>query len=423
MGWKISLYRDRDYIGSLPLATQSLIKKQKLLTNGGQNISYVGLLFQENSVDVFLPRNSSIDVIQSDKIQIASLVLNAVELYGKSFNSPLTLEDSELENQIGGTSLSLISELLEDYQQNGIYAKRKAVNTLNTGKPNWSKTISKSVAYPSNSNYIYLDVHSSKKITQSICEVAKIHLMIVSEICKRFSVFLFGHELLVKEHAISAPAITSLQGQIHALEKELRITYSERDIWLIKSLISYLKKIKGKSDSSMMIGIKHFHTVWEFMLSKTLINTVNLNKILPIPSYKTNDGKIVPAPLKGQRLDIVLKNPDTNHYAVVDAKYYSAGSVSSAPGWPDLVKQFFYAKSLKEIVPDANVDNAFVFPASGGPLKSAHMQNRQSLQLLDNEYGVIDCFYIDPVEVMYQFVNNLRLVELSDSILSRSKSV
>jgi len=423
VGWKISLYKDRDYIGSLPLATQSLIKKQKLLTSGGQNVSYVGLLFQENSVDVFLPRNSNIDVLQCDKIRLASLVLNAVELYGRSFNSPLTLEDVELENQMGGVSLSLISELLEDYRKNGIYAKRKAISTLNSGKPNWSKTISKSIAYPNNSNHIYLDVHSSKKVTQSLCEVAKIHFMIVSEICKRFSVFLIGNELQVKEHDISAPSIASLKGQIHTLESELRITYSERDIWLIKSLISYLKKVKGKSDSSMVIGIKHFHTVWEFMLSKTLINTVNLNKILPIPSYKTHDGKVVSVPLKGQRLDIVLKSPDTNHYAVVDAKYYSAGSVSSAPGWPDLVKQFFYAKSLKEIMPDASVNNAFVFPASAGPLRSAHMQNRQSAQLLDDEYGVIDCFYIDPVEVMYQFVNNHRLVELSNNILSYSKPV
>ncbi|PLT25967.1 hypothetical protein CXF89_07535 [Pseudoalteromonas sp. MelDa3] len=71
-------------------------------------------------------------------------------------------------------------------------------------------------------------------------------------------------------------------------------------------------------------------------------------------------------------------------------------------------------------MPGASVNNAFVFPASAGLLRSAHMQNRQSAQLLDDEYGVIDCFYIDPVEVMYQFVNNHRLVELSNNILSYS---
>lgn len=417
MDWEISLYRDRDHIGSLPSSTQNLIRKQKLLTNGGQNVSFVGLLFHEKFVSVFLPRNSKKAETDEDKNNLASLILRTIQLYSKSFNSPLSIEDGELQNEVGGTSLSLISDLLNDYKKNGIYSKRSSVNTLNTGKPNWSKTISRSVAYPNNSNYIYLDLHSNKKITQSICEVAKIHFSIISEISDRFSVLLFGSVLRVTENGITKPSTDSIEGQIHILNSELRTTYSERDIQLIKSLIFYLKKIKGSSGRSMVIGIKHFHTVWEFMLLKTLANTVNVNQLLPLPSYRLRDDTIKSAPLKGQRLDVVLKRPNEDRYAVVDAKYYSAGSVSTAPGWPDLVKQFFYAKSLKEILPSAIITNAFVFPRKEGNLKSAHMIDRVTGTVLSEEYVDINCFYADPLEVMRHFVTNMLLHNLSQQLL------
>ena len=66
---------------------------------------------------------------------------------------------------------------------------------------------------------------------------------------------------------------------------------------------------------------------------------------------------------------------------VVDAKYYRAQGLDSAPGWPDLVKQFFYARALKAYCPEPTVNNAFVFPGQG-PLKSAHMHNRDSKEMI-----------------------------------------
>ena len=223
--------------------------------------------------------------------------------------------------------------------------------------------------------------------------------------------------MIFTENGITKPSTDSIEGQIHILNSELRTTYSERDIQLIKSLIFYLKKIKGSSGRSMVIGIKHFHTVWEFMLLKTLANTVNVNQLLPLPSYRLRDDTIKSAPLKGQRLDVVLKRPNEDRYAVVDAKYYSAGSVSTAPGWPDLVKQFFYAKSLKEILPSAIITNAFVFPRKEGNLKSAHMIDRVTGTVLSEEYVDINCFYADPLEVMRHFVTNMFLHNLSQQLL------
>jgi len=421
MDWKISIYRDRDFIGTMPRATQSILHKEKLFTYGQQNTSFCGLLFHNQNIDVFLPRNSKYDEIEFSKSQVASLVINAIRIYGIEFDSPLTINDGEIDNQIGGLSLSLITVLINDYRQNGLYAKRQVLNTLNTGKPNWNKTIARSVLYPSGSNSIYLDVFGSKRINSSSCEVAKIHASVIKELDSKFSLLLCGSNRVFSEHLIKEPISNDIQYQIYTLEKELRVTYSGRDIWLLKSLIHYLKKMKGERSSEMVIGIKHFHTVWEYMLSKTLINTVSVNKLIPIPTYKLVDESLVSAPKKGQRMDIVLWNSEENTYCIVDAKYYSANSVSSAPGWPDLIKQFFYAKALKQIEPDAKVLNAFVFPNSDRVLRSIHMQDKQDGSLLDHDYEPIKCIYVQPLEVLKSFVENKKLKELSESLLSEGR--
>ncbi len=423
MDWNINIYRDRDFINFMPKGTQNLLHKEKLFTNSKQNTSFCGLLFQHQNIDVFLPRNTKYDETKYSKIQIASLILNTIRIYGIEFDSPLTHDDGEIDNQIGGLSLSLITELINDYRENGLYAKRKSVNTLNTGKPNWNKTIARSILFPSVSNSIYLDVICSKKINSSLCEVAKIHASAIKDLDKKFSLLLFGCDVFFTEHHIKEPISSDIEYQVNILEKELRVTYSGRDIWLLKSLIDYLKNIKGNSSSEMVIGIKHFHTVWEYMLSKTLNNTVSLNKLIPIPAYKLNNGSVVSAPKKGQRMYTVLKHPEKNTFCIIDAKYYAATSVAGSPGWPDLVKQFFYAKALKDIAPDANILNAFIFPKHEGPLKSVHMKRRSDNSLLNDEYGPISCFYIEPLRVLEHFVENRKMKELSSNLFVGSEEI
>jgi len=421
MDWNINIYRDRDFIGAMPKATQKFLHKEKLFTYGKQNTSFCGLLFHNQNIDVFLPRNSNYNEAEYSQIQIASLIFNTIRIYSIEFDSPLSIDDGEIDNQIGGLSLSLITELINDYRKNGLYAKRQSLNTLNMGKPNWNKTIARSVLYPSGSNSIYLDVFGRKRINSSLCEVANIHASVIKELDKKFSLLLCGSDGIFSEHHIKEPISNDIQYQIYTLEKELRITYSGRDIWLLKSLIDYLKKMKGDYFSEMVIGVKHFHTVWEYVLSKTLNHTVSVNKLIPIPAYKLDNGSVVSAPKKGQRMDTVLKHPAEDTFCIVDAKYYAATSVPSAPGWPDLVKQFFYAKALKNIAPDANILNAFIFPNSQGPLKSAHMKLRLDNSLLDEEYGPISCFYIEPLRVLEHFVENRKMKELSNNLLIGSE--
>jgi len=125
-----------------------------------------------------------------------------------------------------------------------------------------------------------------------------------------------------------------------------------------------------------------------------------------------------PATSKAQRTDTVLKAPQYNSFVVIDAKYYGASDVQSAPGWGDIVKLFFYAKALKVYAQNAEVGNAFVFPESG-PFHSVHMIERgEKGAILDEDYPPIRCFYLDPMELIECYTTGQKLIELSRSLMS-----
>ena len=71
--------------------------------------------------------------------------------------------------------------------------------------------------------------------------------------------------------------------------------------------------------------------------------------------------------------DIILE--DEIGYTIIDAKYYSAKSANTAPGWPDIAKQFFYEKALREVVDsprESAVQHSKIYLFFQVELKMAH---------------------------------------------------
>lgn len=411
----LNIYSDRESIVELPVSLADILKKERLVTASGDKVSYCGLILNEGEVAVFFPRMSSIVNSLMPENKLISMLMSAIRKYHNIHNSGLAyFEDGE--RVIGGDSLSLISEILEDYKRNGIYSRRRTIRTRNTGKPDWKRTISNVTPFKSADSLIYLDFHGAKRRYESDCEVARIHAFIIKALDEEFSVFLESNSVYVHD-GIPDPALKNTEYFLIKLRSELKDVYSDRDIRLLKLLIKYLEQEKGSAETETLFGIKHFHSVWEYMLGQVLAYTVNLNSKLPIPAYRSNDGYLVSAASKGQRMDIVIKHPSADKYNVVDAKYYSATSISNSPGWPDLVKQFFYAKALKLIYPGSTVTNTFIFPGSKGHWASAHMKDRNLNATIDSEYEPINCVYVDPLVVIESFVYSKKLNDLSAQLL------
>jgi 5-methylcytosine-specific restriction endonuclease McrBC regulatory subunit McrC len=124
-------------------------------------------------------------------------------------------------------------------------------------------------------------------------------------------------------------------------------------MFLAEYLRYYLKDTRKSSDVAFVFGVDDFHTVWETMLRETLLRSPNdtrrqWNAALPRPVYFHLNSNKRDSRSRGMQTDIILE--DETGYTIVDAKYYKAKSVETAPGWPDIAKQIFYEKALRELV-------------------------------------------------------------------------
>lgn len=406
---KLHLFEDRQSIvKAMPKKLVQNLNKQGLLYGNGQKVMFCGLINFDDQIAVFLPRNSDyVEVDESSTKKVCATLLKALKRYLDDKDNAISADELVDEGIHGQKYLGLIFALFEDYFNNGLFTRRVSERKVNSGKVDWNLTIKQSIPYMSGDSSVYLELAGCIKRVYSNCETAKIHAEVLCNLDQKVGWLINDDDGAIIKQLIDVP-VSSMDNdaKLYHLNNELTRVYSDRDIYLIKQLISYLKLESMSQKSDFSIGVKRFEGMWEHMLSKTLKNVFPINKKLAKPVYKIN-GELKLASRKGQRTDIVLRDPDTGDFTVIDAKYYSAKSIETAPGWPDLVKQFFYAKAVKSIYPENNVSNMFIFPGGKGLIDSAHMTETKRVEIneadLLDEYPAISCIYLKPQEVITQF--------------------
>lgn len=420
----IKFFNDRQNISGIDASLVDELKSRGLISPGEvPKISFGGLLVKSSKLFIFLPRSININSLsESEKIYAASELMRAVNIYGKASKTAVNLTDSDAGFE-GGSQLDIVMELLRTYQERGLYTRRKQAKTLNSGKPDWRATVASSVAFPDRSGRpVYLDVVSTKRRYFSDCEVARIQAFILREIDEKFSWIISGKVGRVAPELddVLLPRGKS-QYMLSILKRELPILYSDNDVNLVRLLIRYLEKLSGNADSNMIIGLKKFHFAWEYMLSKVLADTwINVNKALPAPAYKKADGSFENAFRNGMKTDTVLRRE--SGVIVVDAKYYESTTVVNAPGWGDIVKQFFYEKALLATGEVTDVKNVFIFPGTIRTYTAIHLRSKSGGEFFDDEFPPIHCYYIPPLDVVHNFINNKKMNTFTNTLFNSNKA-
>tara|TARA_B110000503_G_C7091043_1_gene389440 strand:+ start:100 stop:1392 length:1293 start_codon:yes stop_codon:yes gene_type:complete len=418
---------DREYLSNKTIP-KTLIEEMRslgLISPDMLKVNFCGVVSYPDGLAVFLPRNHNILIESADLA--GHLLLQALLKYYQSKDSGIYSQDNETE-VIGGRAFSLASSLLDDYRSNGLYVRRIKEHTINSGKVNWSNSIARSTPYPTSNGAVYLDLVTTRYRYISNCETANIHAQVIKELYSGYGMLWLGLSSYVDEKIeLMSKPLGNAEIQIAYLQRELQVSYSERDIFLIKGLIQYLRIKKSSNTSSVLIGICKFHNLWESILDECLVGKYSVNSKLPTPVYQTQDGEFSPVAKKGQRTDTVLKLLTESRFAVVDAKYYEASSAATAPGWPDLVKQFYYQDAVSILEgKHALVSNHFIFPGCTGKLTAVHVAERDVdvksvLDCLD-QYSAINCHYQDPIAALKAYVHGEKLTKLTDEIWGRNKA-
>ncbi|RTE67343.1 LlaJI family restriction endonuclease [Amphritea opalescens] len=412
----LEYFRDRDEVDSLPSDLVTLMQHRGVIAPDQTRVHYCGFVSWQQGIAAFMPRNS---ILEQMSPHHAYYLLQSLSRYYLGKNTGIS--EGQENDLIGKASLSLVHSLIEDYRANGLYVRRKKYFSINQGRPNWKRTIARRTPYPSGDSLVYLDTDTSNTRYVSDCETARIHAQVIRSIYKKYGVIITGNFVNADDNLDRMPEPNSgAESQMAVLSRELSESYSERDIQLICMLKAYIQESSATSGSELLVGTRKFHNVWEGMLDWCLPKKIEINNNLPVPYYQ-QDEHFIEVSQKGQRTDTVIESEDSTRWAVIDAKYYNASTPRLAPGWHDLVKQFFYKTAAEKICgEDILVTLHFIFPGTIHRLEKIKVGERGQKKVAVNSflevagYGEILCHYCDPMVLMQKYSNGQKL-NISDS--------
>jgi hypothetical protein len=413
----IHIHLDRSYKQAIPDNLKSEIALQIGDVDPDRaKIAFCGFLFKGKEAYVFMPRGSNIKEGVLTNMDQARLLFQCLTKYCRANESFLQKEGKS--TVVGHPQiLPLITEILNDFRANGIYTSDNSFTRRGfQGQTDWKKTTAGVNPYMEGEEIIY--PHFINRFTNSFFSnvVTKIHWSILQEIQARFGWllpelegYIFGKNIRDSNRSVD----------IGVLKSELIEVYNDSKIHTLKTLLRFLESdFNSGQTTSVSYGFSDFQYVWEHML-RSVLSPTHVFADMPVPAYRERSGREIPKPQKGQRVDIFLYEPSAKEVCVIDAKYYDGSSVDHAPGWPDLVKQFFYAKSLtagnlKHEV--TTVRNYFIFPGIAREASPDTVSVVDSSGHLDSEFLPIRCMHVSPELIINSYILNKPLVDLRQQL-------
>ena len=408
---EIKFYRDRMPISDLGVSDRHVITVMGEwnigLVDQRSRVHFCGMIrLPKGRIIVFLPRNMS-----NLSKESAALTMLALQRFGSDTSSRETYSDG----QIGNSGIvSVIRQIADDFRTNGIFVERQRLRTRNIGKPDWKRTVSREVPFPcQGGGEVFENIATTRTLDSRDTLLAQIQAAVVGEIVAHHSWWIEGIDGRHAElRGIRKPhQPRDLWPKL--LDDLLLRLFSDRSIFLAKSLSYYLRECRASGSGSFLFGVEDFHTVWEIMLRQTLLGVeTGWNSRLPKPVYRRRDGLVASAKLRGLQTDMIIKRG--HDFVVADAKYYAAISPESAPGVADITKQMFYELALREVVGSgASIYSVFLFPSQQtgpGPLTSIDFVKEGNSPVAN--FPIIYCVYIQIDMVMAAYVQRSRVIEL-----------
>ena len=418
-------FEDKQFIDSKKIPDYVIDKLVSVggldVDNQGRKIAFCGVIISEGSTYCFAPTGSD-----PKKIESIGNLIRVIHAYKDSIDSSLLAFDEDEQGKvIEEISLTDIFEIIDLYFSVGIL-RSKTHTYSEKGRTNWSKTVNREFpVFTSDNVPIYFDLHKYPVSIYQDDLISSIHCEIILDILKNF------HWLDERFHFVSKDLLSEkkllneldVDQKISLLNQRLHSTFVSLEVRTLQLLIRYLEKTHESGSKNIVIGIRKFHYVWEFLLRR-IFNNVDekINSLLPVPKYQflgpTDFSEA--SNQKGMRLDVFIKSE--NSCWVIDSKYYTATGAHDAPGWSDLVKQFFYVKAVKLIYPELeSIKNIFIFPGGKNSLSKIEMVYREEskdetkLEKLAKDFIPIECLYLDPNDVMEKYLNSKK-VHITDYI-------
>ncbi|MHA4987721.1 LlaJI family restriction endonuclease [Cetobacterium somerae] len=353
--------------------------KSNIIIMDNQSISFrfVGMIASTDCIIIVFPKYKT-DPYENyigsevEHKNYIKTIFKVFEKYRKSKSSLLEKDCDEKEKYLN--LFSLYKSLIDDFIEYGLYENERHIHTLcGDAEIDWNKTIDElDNHFNTLKNPIYLNYYTHDIEEEQENYIRSIQKNLLTDAASYFEEFRkFGLDDFQFDFHFDGDLIGDEEYQIFKIDLELRESFSERKINLLKLMRSILKeKAHSIYEDISVYGTQSYHSVWENICQKVLGHDSALKKNIPKPLWKSINNEtdnytnsFVP--------DIVFEKDNDLH--IYDAKYYETefdenGKLkNSTPGIGDIGKQFLYEESYrayynKKNIKKNNYYNAFLFP-------------------------------------------------------------
>lgn len=291
-------------------------------------------------------------------------------------NIEIAAADFISENSAGYTNeLAIADFILSDYQDNGLWSYTEKKVLINAGgETDWDLTIDNTDAVVSGGRPYYFDTYSTADELISDSLITQIHKYAVNYCNRRYGFILDLELAALPDAAEDIDDLGDAFALLYALDKQLRITYREREILLLKALTELVEIGFSRSDEAISLyGRRDFEQVWEAALQYCFGHNGDLRRTLfPLPEWFDElTGRFLAVNINDTLKPDVLRRIRRNGrelLLVLDAKYYllNFNNKNSFPPVGDVIKQYFYEAAVTRNglgYNSADIVNAFIFPS------------------------------------------------------------
>jgi len=336
----------------------SLLEKRRLCKVYGRQISFTvtGFISYKQEIVIVFPKGHRFPKQFEGLLEHVRVLAKALFRYREEAN--YLPEESELLN--GGGTGGIFGPapalwIMQDYLMHGYIRKDRKIYRTGPGSPvDWGRTTKRIEPYVINNRPLYLDFIIRETGNDSSHKLSLLHKYAVSESFRLYG-WLLDKEVETGGDGTYNPFSAETTKVI--LQMELRETNVDREIKLINAIKDFLLGSDESAERKELntFATPYFHHVWEKICGAIFENEyIQLKHLVPVPTWEWEEVKTATIQIP----DILFRYEDTLY--ILDAKYYDTRR--NLPGWHDLVKQFFYAYSLKGM--ESNYRNVMVFPTS-----------------------------------------------------------
>jgi len=416
-------WQARAGIGALDIDHLVRSRVLRLTPSGRYRLSFVGVVIFADALLYARPKFGAVDGLGMND------VLRILRSYFSRSSARRPHSDSERDPEFGDSEVLREFDALRGLQDwffvHGVYQREQSISDLR-GRPQWPRTIAKCPPLVTQDAVVYPVVLAERR-EMTLDAISALQIGLLRTLLERYGFPVPGSV----HNAVAATGTGAWRWPLEESSRkyyERRLAVERRSVFRTHSLRLFellheilSSRLAAPDAQPHIYGTTAFYAVWEDACRTGIAcaDAAQYGALLGQPVWwsKGADGS-KQRHEQEQIPDLVVRRG--RWLLILDAKYYHPFP-HARPGGPDIVKQLYYAESLRN--PEAELLSIFLLPMPGATLPC--FLGYATIEGARRGFGTIEAWGLDPAALLlrYPAISADRANAILDTIIRHRKGV